>query len=514
MTGQLRYPLAISKTELPNNDIKGDMKELHDLELTLRSSTPILVIESQEEVRITQLFTRLALRNGHPVFQWSITEGLKRLEADFSPQAHTADPTDMLKHIKAVHKPGYYLLLDFHPYLSDPVHVRLIKEIAQGHDLVPRTLIFVSHALEIPKEIRHMAARFNLQLPDRKVLKTLLQEEAQRWQIQNRGRSLVVDHAALEQLAGNLTGITTTDARRLIRAAIQDDGAITHSDLPEVMKAKYELIGQEGAISFEYDTARFTDIGGLTHLKDWLEQRHKAFSSKGATLDRPKGIMLLGVQGGGKSLAAKATAGIFGVPLLRLDFGALYNKFYGETEKNLRKALATAEVMAPCVLWMDELEKGIAQGGSDDGLSQRVLGTLLTWMAEHRAGVFIVATANDIEKLPPELIRKGRLDEIFFVDLPNETTRRSIFEIHLRQRNLAPSGFDLEALARASEGFSGAEIEQAVVSALYAAQAQDRPLDSQHLLAELERTRPLSVVMAEKIQHLRSWAQGRAVPAG
>lgn len=489
------------------------MKELHDLELTLRSATPILVIESLEEVRITQLFTRLALRIGQPVFQWSVTEGLKRLEADFGPQTHTSDPTDMLRHIKAVSQPGYYVLLDFHPFLSDPVHIRLIKEIAQAHEHIPRTLIFVSHAFDIPSEFRHMTARFSLSLPDLAGIRSLIKEEAQRWQGENRHQTLQADRTAVDHLARNLTGVTATDARRLIRAAIQDDGAITRSDLPEVMKAKYALMGQEGVIAFEYDTARFADIAGLSNLKGWLEQRRTAFAGKASKLDSPKGIMLLGVQGCGKSLAAKATAGIFGVPLLRLDFGALYNKFYGETEKNLRKALATAEVMAPCVLWMDEIEKGIAHSDSDDGLSQRVLGSLLTWMAEHKADVFIVATSNDIEKLPPELVRKGRLDEIFFVDLPDASTRQSIFEIHLRQRNLAPSGFGLPALADASTGFSGAEIEQAVVSALYAANAQNADLDNQHLLEELERTRPLSVVMAEKIQSLRNWAQGRSVPA-
>jgi SpoVK/Ycf46/Vps4 family AAA+-type ATPase len=490
------------------------MKELHDLELTLRSSTPILVIESLEEMRITQLFTHLALRLGQPVFQWSVTEGLKRLEADFGAQTHTADPPDMLRHIKAVSKPGYYVLLDFHHFLADPIHIRLIKEIAQDHDNIPRTLIFVSHAIEIPNEIRHLSARFNLRLPDQAGIKALIKEEAQRWQGQNKQHQLRADHTAVEHLASNLTGVTATDAKRLIRSAIQDDGAISHSDLPEVMKAKYELMGQDGIISFEYDTARFADIAGLANLKTWLEQRQKAFAGKAGNLDRPKGIMLLGVQGCGKSLAAKATAGIFGTPLLRLDFGALYNKFYGETEKNLRKALDTAEVMAPCVLWMDEIEKGIAHSDSDDGLSQRVLGTLLTWMAERKADVFIVATSNDIEKLPPELVRKGRLDEIFFVDLPDDDTRQTIFKIHLRQRNLAPSGFDLAALAEASAGFSGAEIEQAVVSSLYAAQAQDAALDNQHLLQELGRTRPLSIVMVEKIQHLRSWAKGRSVPAG
>lgn len=492
-----------------------NMKELHDLELTLRSSTPILIIETLEEMHLIQLFTRLALRLGEPAFQWSVTDGLKRLEADFPPQKHTAEPDQMLKHIKAVSNPGNYVLLDFHPFLSDPIHVRLIKEIAQGHELIPRTLIFVSHALNIPLEIRHMAARFNLSLPDRAGIKALIKDEANRWTAQNHGRKIKADRVALEQLADNLSGITASDAKRLIRSAIRDDGAITHSDLPDVMQAKYELMSREGIITFEYDTANFSDVAGLGNLKKWLEQRRKSFTGKGNRLDRPKGIMLLGVQGCGKSLAAKAVAGSFGVPLLRLDFGALYNKFYGETEKNLRKSLQTAEIMAPCVLWMDEIEKGISQSDSaDDGLSQRILGTLLTWMAEHKENVFIVATSNDIEQLPPELVRKGRLDEIFFVDLPVESTRRTLFEIHLRQRNLAPSGFDLDALTITSEGFSGAEIEQAIVASLYAAQAQDASLETRHLLEELERTRPLSIVMAEKIQYLRNWARERTVPAG
>lgn len=486
------------------------MKEQHDLELLLTSHTPIIVIESIEEIRAVQLFARLGLKLSYPIFQWAVTEGLKRLEIDFGAQGFTADPTEALKHIKALSKPGYFLLLDFHPFINDPVHVRLIKEIAQEFETIPRTLIFLSYSFDIPREIRHLTARFNLHLPDSAGVKMLIRDEVNRWQQKTR-RKATADGEALEHLARQLTGVTATDAKRLIRSAIEDDGAITHEDLPSVMKAKYELIGQDGVISFEYDTANFGEVAGLSRLKEWLSHRHKAFTGKGSSLDRPKGILLLGVQGGGKSLAAKAVAGTFGVPLLRLDFGALYNKYYGETEKNLRQALEIAELMAPCVVWMDEIEKGIAHSGNDEGLSQRVLGTLLTWMQENSAHVFIVATSNDIERLPPELMRKGRLDEIFFVDLPNAEVRGEIFEIHLRRRNLAPSGFDLAALIEASEGFTGAEIEQAVVSSLYAAHAQNTTLDDQHLLEELARTRPLSVVMAEKVNYLRDWARHRTV---
>lgn len=490
------------------------MKELHDLEITLNSRTPIIVIESKEEPRVIQLFTQLGMRLQHPLFRWSVTDGLQRLEIDYDPQRTVADPDDVLKHIKALSRPGIFVLLDFHPYISDPVNIRLIKEISQQYKQIPRTLVFLSHEIQIPYELRHLSARFRLKMPDRSDILQLIQDEARQWRA-NRidDRKVKVDPDAMEQLANNLTGVTSTDARRLIRAAIEDDGAITHDDLATIMQAKYELISKDGVISYEYDTAKFTDLAGQANLKRWLEHRRKAFIDKTSSLDKPKGIMLLGVQGGGKSLAAKAVAGTFGIPLLRIDFGALYNKFYGETEKNLRHALETADIMEPCVLWMDEIEKGIAADGSDDGLPQRMLGTLLTWMAERKTRVFVVATSNDIERLPPELIRKGRLDEIFFVDLPNQKTRKEIFHIHLRKRNLAPSGFDLERLADASEGFSGAEIEQAVVASLYSAQAQDKKVDTELMLEEIQHTRPLSVVMAEKIQQLRQWAAGRTVAA-
>lgn len=488
------------------------MQELNDLELLLRSNTSLLTIESLEEPRIVQLFTRLAMRLEQSAWQWTVTEGLQRLEMRSKPIEETRDPTNVLKHIKGLSGKGLFLLLDFHPYLGEPLNVRLLKEIAQDYENAARTLVLISHALDIPPELRHLSANFNLRLPDRAGLAALISEEARLWEQRHR-RKVKASRSAVKQLSDNLLGMTALDAKRLIREAIEIDGAITQDDIPSVMQAKHRLLGGDGLIGFEHDTARFSEIAGLDNLKHWLEQRKRALHERHGGMDRPKGILLLGVQGGGKSLAAKAVAGHFGVPLLRLDFAVLYNKYIGETEKNLQRALQAAEVMAPCVVWMDEIEKGIAQGGGDDGVSRRVLGTLLTWMAEHKANVFIVATANDIERLPPELLRKGRLDEIFFVDLPDASTREAIFAIHLRRRNQAPSGFDLGRLAAASEGFSGAEIEQAVVSALFAARARDTVLDDWHLLEELERTQPLSVVMAEHIQYLRDWASERTVPA-
>jgi SpoVK/Ycf46/Vps4 family AAA+-type ATPase len=489
------------------------MTDLHDLELLLRSDTPLVLIESLEEPRLMELISRLALRINEPAFAWTLTEGLRRLDLELAPQRHLTAPPELLRHVKVTPQRGLYLLLDFHPFLDDPLHVRLIKEIAQGYGELPRTLILASHAVEAPPEVRHLSARFRLRLPDRNRILTLIREEAQHWRHAQPGRSLKANREAVDRLARNLLGVTESDARRLIRTAIRDDGAITSSDVEAVTRAKYELLSPGGVIGFEYDTATFADVAGLDNLKAWLERRRGAFLGDGANADPPKGILLLGVQGGGKSLAAKAVAGRFGVPLLRMDFGALYDKYYGETEKNLRRVLETADVMAPCVLWMDEIEKGIASGGDTDGVGQRVLGTLLTWMAERKSAVFIVATANDISRLPPELIRKGRMDEIFFVDLPTPEVRERIFEIHLRRRGLDPAGFDLPLLASAAEGFSGAGIEQAVVSAVYAAEADDTPVGDETLLGELARTQPLSVVMAERLAELRAWARDRTVPA-
>ena len=248
-------------------------------------------------------------------------------------------------------------------------------------------------------------------------------------------------------------------------------------------------------------------------LKEWLRQRQPAFDGSVPKLDAPKGVLLLGVQGCGKSVAAKAAAGIFGVPLLRLDFAAIHNKYIGESERNLRESLATADVLAPCVLWIDEIEKGIATGDGDSGTSRRLLGTFLTWLAEKKTKVFVVATANDISSLPPELIRKGRFDEIFFVDLPGKTVRADILGIHAKKRDLALSDEEIERLASACAGFSGAEIEQAIVSAVYAAHADNESTSAVHVLNEINATRPLSIVMAERIAELREWARERTVQA-
>jgi len=490
------------------------MQDLHDLGLMLDRNTPLLLVESHEETRVLELLTRVAIKRGLALQQWTISDGLRRLGfgEDVS-SGDTFQPVEALKQIKAREQGGLFVLCDLHPFLDDPLVVRLIKDIALQHERFGKTLVLLSHRIDAPAEVQRLSVGFNLQLPDEGQLLALVKEEAQRYARQS-GRKVKTDSATLQQIVANLRGLTFSDARRLVRGVIVDDGAITQEDVPEVSKAKMALLDMDGVMSFEYDTARFGDVAGLTSMKDWLEQRRHAFLKADDGL-RPRGMMLFGVQGSGKSLAAKAVAGSWGIPLLRLDFGALYNKFFGETERNLRDALALAETMAPCVVWMDEVEKGLGQDSNDAGVSQRLLGTLLTWMAEHQSQVFVVATANNIHALPPELMRKGRLDELFFVDLPGPEVREAIICLHMRKRGLEPERFDVPLLAQVSGGFSGAELEQAVVSAWHSVRSLDDGdgITTDSLVREIQRTQPLSVTMAEQLNSLRSWAQGRAVAA-
>lgn len=490
-----------------------------DLLLIIQSRIPIVVIESHEEPEVFAIFRSISQKIGKPTFCWTITDGLVHLDNHMIQVTETrySKPEEVLKEIRSRVTPGIYLLTDFAPFLADnPRVVRLLKEIALGCDYMKHTIVLVSHKIELPDDLKPFSAQFELPVPDHEKIEEIVMAEGRQWAFHSH-QKFRINKEALDKLVMNLAGLTLTDVRRLARKAIYDDGVITETDIPEVNTAKYKLLDMDGLLSFEYETAHFADVGGLKNLISWLESRKAAFLSQTANsinlLDVPKGIMLVGVQGAGKSLAAKAVAGAWGLPLLRLDFAILYNKFFGETERNMRKALKMAETMAPCVLWIDEIEKGIATGDYDSGTSRRVLGSFLTWMSERKKAVFIVATSNDITSLPPELIRKGRLDEIFFVDLPDPAGRREIFSIHLARRDMNPDLFDLARLSASSDGFSGAEIEQAVVSALYLARSTGKKLDTEMILAEIAKTSPLSIVMAEHISGLRQWAEGRTVRA-
>ena len=502
-----------------------------DLEVLLRSRVPLIAVESRDESEVLKALTRACARvpagkpsanaapplgsaTGLPLFQWTVTDGLKRLDIDVGPPQRTVtEPIDILKHLRATTVAGAYALLDFHPYLHDPTLVRLLKDIAQDYGRCARTIVFISCELQVPHEIEHLSARCTLALPDRNERRQLVEDVARQWMRGNPQQAIRIDSHALALLVENMNGLTATDIQRLARKAIFDDGALQTSDVPSLMQAKYELLNHNGILRYEHDTAPFADVGGLSKLKAWLEKRRDAFDGSAPQLDPPKGVMLLGVQGCGKSLAARASAGIFKVPLLRLDCAALFDKYVGESERNLRESLNTADLLAPCVLWIDEIEKGFAAGDTDGGATRRVLGAFLTWLAEKSSRVFVVATANDIAALPPELIRKGRFDEIFFVDLPDLNTRAEILRIHAAKRGIELNAPTLTALAQACEGFAGAEIEQAVVAALYTAHAQKTAPSARLINAEIAATHSLETVMAEKVAALRAWADGRTVAA-
>jgi hypothetical protein len=488
-----------------------------ELQTLLASRVALVVIESREEGRAMEVVREAALKaqrgKNWGVFQWTVTEGLLRVDVDLGGAQRTlAQPEQLLRHVKSTTMPGIYVLLDFHPYLENPIFVRTLKDIAHEYAKCARTVVLISHEMKLPQELEHLAARFTMRLPGKNERQAIVMRMAREW-AQMKGGMPKIDAKVVEKLVDNLAGLPLHDVERLTRGAIFNDGALTEDDIKPLLAAKYQLLNRGGTLSFEPDTARFAEVGGMKNLRRWILQRKAAFDGSAPGLDAPKGVLLLGVQGCGKSLAARAAAGVLGVPLVRLDFGALYSKWHGESEKNLRESLKSAEALAPCVLWLDEIEKALSSGDGDSGTSRRVLGAFLTWLAEQRARVFIVATANDIAALPPELVRKGRFDEIFFVDLPSPAARLEIFGIHCKKRGIALGAADLKTLTDRSEGFSGAEIEQAVVSAMYSANAHQKNCDATLIAAELQATRPLSVVMAEKIAELRDWAAERTVPA-
>lgn len=485
------------------------MNDLIDLELLIHSNTPIIYIETNEEKRVSEIVGRLGLRLGKEIHHWNITDGLSSGDRT----AKSTTPESALLAIADRTQAGVFLFFDLHPWLDNPIVIRLLRKIALNYSNVAHTLILVSPRAVIPQELKNQMALFELSLPTSEDIRQIILQESEAWG-ENKQKRVKTNNDVLDAVIRNLKGLDFSEVRGIVRTLIYDDGLLNEDDIGSAIRQKYKSLDASGILTFETDTSRFSDVAGLVKLKQWLSYRRKVFLADEAPpgMDMPKGLLLLGVQGGGKSLAAKSVAGAWSIPLLRLDFAALYNKYYGETERNLRESLKTSEVMSPCVLWIDEIEKGLSSD-SEGGPSKRVLGTLLTWMAERNNRVFLVATANDIESLPPELLRKGRFDEIFFVDLPDHEVRMEIFKIHLEKREQPSDEIDLNRLAKVSEGFSGAEIEQAVVSSIYAAFSREEKLSDDLLVDEVKKTKPLSILMAEKINYLRNWAKERTVPA-
>jgi len=487
-----------------------------ELRLLVNSRHPIITIETTEEERVEQLLFQIGTELEVPVYHWSVTKGLARFRGE--PIYHTDDPELALANIALIAGDAIFLLKDFARYCENDKICRRVRELAENFRTARRSIVITAASTQLPHELDGDAAPFELGLPE---LEELFSGVRQTLADLNRESHIPVslDTMGMQQAAQALAGLTKEEALRTLRMCVLSRGKADTAVIADLVEAKRNVLRGEGLLETVRRDSSFSDVAGLQRLKDWLIKRKSALTAEGQKfgLVPPKGILITGVQGCGKSLAAKAVAGEWGYELARLDAGALYDKFVGESEKKLRKGLELAQKMAPVVLWIDEIEKAFASAGAsgdaDAGLSQRLLATLLTWMQDREPGVFLAATSNNISALPPEMLRKGRFDEIFFVDLPNVKVREALFALHLKKRGRDSSVFDLSKLAAATEGFSGAEIEQSIISGLYSAFAAKQQLSTQVLLSEITATQPLSVTRAEDVAAIREWARTRAVPA-
>ena len=520
---QPRGSISIEPSRAESHNAVVPAEFAQELETLIRARYPIIYIVSPEEQRVQQLLAPIAERRQKSIYEWSCTTGLVPSGASIQLQKNrsspTRDPLAALDQVIEQVEPAIFLFKDFHPFLSKGNHavVRKVKEIALQLKNSFKTIILVSPVLEVPVEIEKEMTVLHLPLPSALELSELLDkiiEDVRRF----RQIKIDLEEGGRERLLQAARGLTLSEAENVFARILVRKERLTGEEVGEVLEEKRQLVRKNGLLEY-YDTREsFADVGGLEALKDWLQKRAIAFTpaAREFGLAAPRGVLLIGVQGCGKSLCAKAVASLWEVPLLRFDIGRMFGSFVGSSEDNIRRAIQVAESVSPAILWVDEIDKAFAGSSNqagDSGTSARVLGTFLTWLNEKTAPVFVVATANDISSLPPELLRKGRLDEIFFVDLPGLTERQAIFSIHLRRRGREAEVFPLEELAAASEGFSGAEIEEAINSALYEAFYEQLPLSEGHLFAALRQSVPLSRTMEEQLSTLRGWAKGRARPA-
>ena len=491
---------------------------LREIDTLIRARYPLLYLVTFEEQRVELLLGEIARAHGKELVEWSATRGLRTFTGAHrgEPIENTAEPVAALMHISKLSKPSIVLLLDFHRHLDDALVVRALRELGNSLKSSFTTVIVIAPTLRLPEELEKDVSVVDVPLPTKAELLQLLREIAR---LVTKNRKATVDLSAdqADLLISAAHGLTLSEAENAFAKAIARDNRLDVSDLRLILDEKSQVIRKSGLLEYYGTDQAMTDVGGLTHLKRWLERRRNAFSDAAREfgLPSPKGLLLLGVQGCGKSLTAKAIATSWKLPLVRLDMGRIYSGLVGSSEENLRKAIRAVESLAPVVLWVDEVEKGLAgsTGSNDTGVSARVFGTLLTWLQEKTAPVFVVATANRIESLPPELLRKGRFDEIFFIDLPSEQERLEIINIQLKRRKRDPAHFPVAELAKLTAQFSGAELEQLVVAGLYDAFADGVELKPEHLITAAKETPPLAVTMAEDVQRLREWARTRTRPA-
>jgi len=539
-------------TARPNTAQPPAADALQRLKILIDSSTPIIAMETVEEMRAVRMVRAACAAINLATFEWSIASGLMRSGStvgevvtggyDFSDHAlpgqplqshagmesieqnahalyNSRDPAQMLSNLEGISIDAAFILKDLHRHMDDPVVVRRLRDVGQRFSTNRKTIVLTAPKLEIPPELRSLVELFDLPLPDRQRLRQIIDETLVRI---SRTHTLQrkLDAAGLDTMAENLRGLTEEEAERAISQALVTRYALCPEIVTDVLEMKKSLLKRSEMLDFVEASDDMASVGGLENLKQWLAQRRGSWddAARDFGLEPPKGAIILGVQGCGKSLCARAVAGEWTLPLVKFDTSAIYDKYIGETEKRIRKVFQVAEGLAPCVLWIDELEKVFAGSGADSasadaGVSARLLGSFLSWMQDRKAPVFVVATCNNVSALPPELIRKGRFDELFFVDLPNQAERKQIFSIQLAKRKRNPAEFDLDQVGAAAKGYSGAEIDAAVQTALYAAYSEKKPLNTQSLLHALAHTVPLSTTRAEEIDELREWAKTRAVPA-
>ena len=487
-----------------------------ELALLVNSRNPIVTVETSEEQRLSGLLERVAEELGIPLYVWSVTTGLGRFGG--AALYNSDQPEQALTTIASIQGDGIFLLKDFCRYCDNDRISRRLRDLADGFRTGRRSIVLLGAAIQLPPELDADAVSFQLGLPS--VDELLSGVKATLAELnRSQGIATSLDAVGVGQLAKNLAGLSEDDAMRVLRQSVLARRRADAGLLDDVLEAKRQAMHTGGLLETIKRDTSFADVAGLQRLREWIGKRKSALTPEGQRfgLVPPKGVLITGVQGCGKSLAARAIAGEWGYELARLDAGALYDKFVGESEKRLKKALDLAQKISPVVLWIDEIEKAFASAGSsgdaDAGLSQRLLATLLTWMQDRESGVFLAATSNNITILPPEMLRKGRFDEIFFVDLPNVASRTALFALHIWKRGRDAAGFDLAKLAGASDGFSGAEIEQVIAAGLYTAFSLKQQLSTEILLAEIHSTQPLSVTRAEEISAIRNWAKSRAALA-
>jgi AAA+ superfamily predicted ATPase len=482
-----------------------------ELDVYLRARFTLVVLVTPEEERALQAVKAVCERGKRACLSWDVADGFQLLTAGGAAPGPARDPLSALEQVDKADGDAVFVLKDFHECWNNAQIKRKLRGVAQRLKFTKKSILVTTPTTKLPEELRDEAVVVELPPPTAEELEAVL---ARLTRVP--GVKVNLTKLGREKLVQAALGLTAAQAQRVFAKAIVADGVLDDRDIGLVTDEKKQIIRESQALEFYPVTETLADVGGLGVLKDWLRLRERAFTQEARAygLPAPRGVALIGIPGTGKSLTAKMIGGLWRLPLLRLDVGALFGSLVGESEERARRALRLAETCSPAILWIDEVEKALASGSLDGGTSTRVFGTILTWMQEKTAPVFVVASANDISRLPPELLRKGRFDEIFFLDLPTLEERQEIFAVHLRKRKRLPGDFDLGRLARAAEGYVGAEIEQAIVDAMYVGFGAGREFTTEDVAAALKRQVPLSVSARETVGLLRNWLrEGRAQSA-